>query len=292
MSAGTSSRRVLVTGASTGIGRATAKELTERGWYVYAAVRRDRDAESLRKDLGAAGEPVLMDVTDQPSIEAAVASIGAAGPLDAVVNNAGIAVGAPLEFLPLDDFRKQMEVNLTGQLAVTQAFLPQLRKTRGRLLFVGSIGGRVATPLLGAYSASKFALAGLTDTLRAELKPSGIKVVLVEPGTIATAIWGTAVSAGRALYDRVPAEGRRYYGAAMEATLSTAEQRGGKGLAPAAAAKVLVRALERPNPRPRYLIGRDAKFASLVPYLPASLRAYLVASQMPAGPATAKTITA
>jgi NAD(P)-dependent dehydrogenase (short-subunit alcohol dehydrogenase family) len=251
---------------------------------VYAAVRRDKDAESLRKDLAAAGEPVLLDVTDQASIDAAVSHIGAAGPLDAVVNNAGIAVGAPLEFLPLDDFRKQMEVNLTGQLAVTQAFLPQLRKTRGRLLFVGSIGGRVATPLLGAYSSSKFALAGLTDTLRAELKPSGVKVVLVEPGTIATAIWGTAVSAGRALYDRVPAEARRYYGAAMEATLNSAEERGGKGLAPEAAAKVLVRALERARPRPRYLIGRDARMASVVPYLPASLRAYLVATQMPAGP--------
>nr|WP_279583113.1 SDR family NAD(P)-dependent oxidoreductase [Fodinicola feengrottensis] len=140
-------------------------------------------------------------------------------------------------------------------------------------------------PALGAYSASKFALAALADSLRAELKPSDIKVILVEPGTIATEIWSTAVSAGRALYDRLPVEARRYYGAAMEATINTAEERGGNGLAPEAAARVLVRALERPNPRPRYLIGRDARFASVIPYLPATLRAYLVATQMPAGPA-------
>ncbi|WP_163506235.1 SDR family oxidoreductase [Fodinicola acaciae] len=276
-------RRVLVTGSSTGIGRATAKALADRGWWVYAAVRKGKDADSLRADLGASGAPILLDVTNQASIDAAAAEIG--GPLHAVVNNAGIAVGAPLEFLPLDDFRQQLEVNVTGQLAVTQAFLPRLRETRGRLLFVGSIGGRIAGPLIGAYHASKFALAGMTDTLRAELRPFGVQVVLIEPGTIATSIWGTAVGAGRALYERMPAEAQRYYGAALEAVMSTSEERGSKGLAPAAAAKVLVRVLETARPRPRYLIGRDARMASVLPYLPASLRAWLVAQQMQAGPA-------
>lgn len=276
-------RRVLVTGSSTGIGRATAKALADRGWWVYAAVRKEKDADILRADLGSSGAPILLDVTDQASIDAAVEKID--GPLDAVVNNAGIAVGAPLEFLPLDHFRQQIEVNLTGQLAVTQAFLRQLRETRGRLLFVGSIGGRIAGPLLGAYHASKFALSAISDTLRAELRPFGVRVVLIEPGTIATSIWGSAVGAGRALYDQMPADARRYYGAALEGLIETSEQRGGAGLAPETAAKVLVKALETARPRPRYLIGRDARMASVIPYLPASLRAWLVAQQMQPGPA-------
>jgi NAD(P)-dependent dehydrogenase (short-subunit alcohol dehydrogenase family) len=283
-------RRVLVTGSSTGIGRATAKALADRGWWVYAAVRKGKDADILRADLGSSGAPVLLDVTDQASIDAAVEDID--GPLHAVVNNAGIAVGAPLEFLPLDDFRNQLEVNVTGQLAVTQAFLPQLRETRGRLLFVGSIGGRIAGPLLGAYHASKFALSAMADTFRAELRPFGVQVVLIEPGTIATSIWGSAVVAGRALYDRMPVGARRYYGAALEELIATSEERGGAGLAPETAAKTLVKALETARPRPRYLIGRDAKMASVIPYLPASLRAWMVAQQMQAGPAPAEPVPA
>lgn len=283
-------RRVLVTGSSTGIGRATAKALADRGWWVYAAVRKGKDADNLRADLGSSGAPILLDVTDQSSIDAAVQDI--TGPLHAVVNNAGIAVGAPLEFLPLDDFRHQLEVNVTGQLAVTQAFLPRLRETRGRLLFVGSIGGRIAGPLLGAYHASKFALAAMADTLRAELRPFGVSVVLIEPGAIATSIWGSAVGIGQVLYDRMPAEARRYYGVAVESLIASSEQRGGAGLAPEAAAKVLVRTLQKPRPRPRYLIGRDARLASVIPYLPASLRAWLVAQQMQAGPAAAEPVKA
>src|ERR671915_2319963 len=176
---------VLVTGASSGIGEATALHLKELGFDAVAAVRKNEDAERL---AGRGLRTVKLDVTDVDSIDAARDEL-AGGPLAGLVNNAGIAVAAPLEYLPLDQLRDQLEVNLVGQLAVTQRFLPALRAGRGRIVNVSSIGGRVALPLLGAYHASKFALEAISDTLRRELRSQGVDVIVIEPGGVKTPIW-------------------------------------------------------------------------------------------------------
>jgi NAD(P)-dependent dehydrogenase (short-subunit alcohol dehydrogenase family) len=173
---------VVITGASTGIGRATARYLAERGFRVFAGVRRDQDAEVLRQEGAGRVTPLRLDVTDRGSIENAAreaeAALAGEG-LQGLVNNAGIGIGAPLEFVELDELRRQLEVNVIGAVAVTQAFLPLLRRCRGRIVNVGSIGGRIAQPMLGPYNASKFALEALSDSLRMELGAWGIHVSLV-----------------------------------------------------------------------------------------------------------------
>ncbi|HEY7923524.1 MAG TPA: SDR family oxidoreductase, partial [Vicinamibacteria bacterium] len=172
-------RTALVTGASSGIGAACAARLVRSGWRVLAGVRRKGDAPE-------GTEEVQLDVTDAAQIKAAADGVEE---LHALVNNAGIAIAMPLEFVPLDELRHQLEVNVVGQVAVTQAFLPVLRRARGRIVFVGSIAGRSALPFLGPYAASKHALEAIADSLRVELRPWGIHVAIVEPGSIRTPIW-------------------------------------------------------------------------------------------------------
>ena len=194
---------VVITGASTGIGAACALHLDALGLRVFAGIRNAADGEALHAQASSRLVPVHIDVTDSASIAAAVDTIqslvGDAG-LGGLVNNAGIAVGGPLEMLPLDELRRQFEVNVIGQLAVTQAFLPLLRKARGRIVNIGSIAGRVPLPLIGPYSMSKFALNAMTKSLRLEVDAWGIKVAIVEPGAIATPIWKKSTAAADALY--------------------------------------------------------------------------------------------
>src|SRR3954453_19950237 len=182
---------VLVTGAARGIGRATVLRLAGAGWDVIAGVRRADDGTAL---AGAGGggtvTPVTLDITDPAQVAALDEALPAR--LDAVVNNAGIVVGGPVEAVPLDDLRRQLEVNLVGQGAGTQAVMPGLRESRGRALFVSSLSGRVATPMTGPYNASKFALEGLVDALRMEVRPWGVRVVLVEPAQTDTDMWRDA----------------------------------------------------------------------------------------------------
>ncbi|MEK7693262.1 MAG: SDR family oxidoreductase, partial [Chloroflexota bacterium] len=187
-----STRSVVITGASTGIGEACALHLDALGWRVFAGVRKGADGEALQRKASARLIPVRIDVTDQASIasacDAVAQELGARG-LDGLVNNAGIAVAAPLEFVPIDDLRRQLEINVIGQIAVTQAFLALIRTARGRIVNIGSVSGKLATPFTGPYSASKFAMEALTDALRIELRPWKIEVSIVEPGSIATPIW-------------------------------------------------------------------------------------------------------
>src|ERR687896_427342 len=198
---------VLVTGASSGIGEATSLHLRELGFDSVAAVRKDDDAER----LATSGlRTVRMDVTDADSIAAARAELGD-GPLAGLVNNAGIAVAAPLEFLPLDQLRHQLEINLVGQLAVTQAFLPALRAARGRIVNMSSIGGRMALPLAGAHNAAKIAPGGGGDALRMELK-GAVEVILVEPGGVKTPIWAKGEAAADDLLAGMSPEAERDYG--------------------------------------------------------------------------------
>jgi NAD(P)-dependent dehydrogenase (short-subunit alcohol dehydrogenase family) len=278
----------LVTGASTGIGRACVAALVPIGGRVWASVRTDADEESLTAEFGSAVRVTRLDVTDAASIEAAGAAVRAAGPLHGLVNNAGVALPGPLEHIPIATFRRQLEVNLVGQLAVTQAMLPALREaragsggraSRARILMIGSIGGRVAGPMLGAYHAAKFGLVGLTDSLRAELAPSGIEVVLIEPGAIATPIWGRGAAAGDELLAQLSPGAIQRYEAQIEQAQSSAARSAVTGLPPDRVAQVVMTALTTERPRPRYLVGRDAQIAAVVARLPFRLRYRLTAAK-------------
>jgi len=245
-----------VTGASTGIGEATVLHLRELGFDPIAAVRKDEDAERLE----ARGlRTTRIDVTDADQIAAARDALGEE-PLAGLVNNAGIAVAAPLEFLPIDRLRQQLEINLIGQAAVTQAFLPALRRARGRIVNVSSIGGRVGLPLVGAYNASKFGLEGLSDSLRRELRPHGVDVILIEPGGVKTPIWNKAEQLADQMLEDVPPEAERLYGAQIAAVRKNTQRIAtDSGIEPGEVAEVIGTALTASRPRARYLVGSDAK---------------------------------
>jgi NAD(P)-dependent dehydrogenase (short-subunit alcohol dehydrogenase family) len=258
---------VLISGASTGIGRACALDLAARGVRVFAGVRRLEDGEALRAAGGHAVVPVRLDVTDAPSIAAAVEAVAAANgerALSGLVNNAGIVVAGPLEFLPLDALRHSFEANVVGLLALTQACLPSLRAASGRIVNMSSISGRFASPLLGPYAASKFAVEALSDALRRELAPWDIPVVLVEPGKVATPIWEKSAAAARTLLEGLPAEANGYYGAAIERSRARAERAARTGIPAEEVAAVVHAALTAARPRTRYLVGRDARIGALL----------------------------
>jgi NAD(P)-dependent dehydrogenase (short-subunit alcohol dehydrogenase family) len=259
----------VVTGASTGIGEATAAHLKGLGFEVLAGVRKDEDAERLREQ---GVEPVKMDVTDAGSIASAREEIESAcgGRLAGLVNNAGIAVAAPLEYIPIDRLRQQLEVNLIGQVAVTQSLLPFLRAAKGRIVNVSSIGGRIALPLAGPYAASKFALEAVSDSLRRELRHLGVDIVVVEPGGIKTPIWKKGNAAAAEMLKEVPAEAEQLYGDLVAAVRSETQKiETERGLPPSAVAEVIGTALTVRRPKTRYLVGRDAKLrAALAKRLP------------------------
>src|SRR5687768_13520662 len=205
---------VLVTGASTGIGRACVSYLAGRGHTVFAGVRKEPDATSLQEEIGSRVVPIILDVTDAEAISRAaefVTSHVGRGGLNGLVNNAGIALGGPLEFLPIEVWRNQLEVNVIGQVAVTKALMPLLRQGKGRVVFIGSIGGRTGTPFMGPYNASKFAIEGIAEAFRQERAPWGMKVIVVEPGAVKTEIWEKGRSQADALEKDLPAEARTLY---------------------------------------------------------------------------------
>jgi NAD(P)-dependent dehydrogenase (short-subunit alcohol dehydrogenase family) len=274
----------VVTGASTGIGQACVAQLVAAGAQVWASVRSDKDEAALGREHGDAVTVLRLDVTDAESVRAAGERVTAAGPLHGLVNNAGVALPAPLEHIPIEVFRRQLEVNLIGQLAVTQAMLPALRKAReqgmdARIVMIGSIGGRIAAPMLGAYHASKFGLVGLADTLRAELAPSGIRVILIEPGAIATPIWGRGADAAAEVMAGISPSALERYSAQIAGAQKGAARSAKRGLPPPRAAQLIIKALTVANPRPRYLIGSDAHTAAVVAQLPHRLRYRLTAAR-------------
>jgi len=261
----------LITGASTGIGRATALRLAGSGWTVLAGVRDTAAGESLAAapltpgGTGPAGRivPLKLEVTDPAQIAAAAdqvreqAAAASSAGLDALINNAGIAIGGPVELLSDEDLHRQFEVNVFGQLAVTRAMLGPLRAARGRIIFTSSIGGRVAMAYTAPYAASKHALEAFADAMRVELSNSGIQVALIEPGSVATPIWDK----GRGEADRltIPAELQAYYGhvpAALDKALADTASR---GVPPEQVAETIETALSAGRMRARYLVGRDAR---------------------------------
>jgi NAD(P)-dependent dehydrogenase (short-subunit alcohol dehydrogenase family) len=252
---------VLVTGASTGIGEAAVLHLRELGFEPLAGVRKDEDAERLARS---GIRSVKLDVIDAEQIAAARAELEDGG-LAGLVNDAGIAVAAPIEFLPIEQLRRQLEVNLIGQVAVTQAFLPALRRARGRIINISSIGGRIALPLLGPYAMSKFGLEAFSDSLRRELRPQGVDVIAIEPGGIKTPIWKKGNALADELAQEITDEGERLYGGMMAAVRSeTVKIEQVRGLPAREVAEVIGTALTAKRPRARYVVGRDAKQRAVV----------------------------
>jgi NAD(P)-dependent dehydrogenase (short-subunit alcohol dehydrogenase family) len=258
---------VVITGASTGIGEACALQLGELGFRVFAGVRKEADAEVLEaRAPGRRIAPLFLDLTDRSSIMSAAETVaevtGEAG-LWGLVNNAGVAVAGPLEFLPVERLRRQLEVNVIGQIVVTQAFLPLLRKGGGRIVNIGSISGRIATPLLGAYAASKFAMEGLTDSLRRELRPWGIPVSIVEPGRVSTPIWKKSLALADELAHELPRRVLELYGPVIEKEQKTAIKAARGGIPAEKVAQAVAHALMAKRPRTRYLVGPEARLGAL-----------------------------
>lgn len=263
---------VLISGTSTGIGRACATLLARRGVVVFAGVRRLDDGERLRDEVGDRIVPVLLDVTDPAQVANAIEEVVAANgrrALSGLVNNAGVALGGPLEFLPIDAVRAQFEANVLGTLALTQACLPLLRTGAGRIVNMSSISGRFASPLQGAYASSKFAVEALSDALRRELAPWGIQVSVVQPGRVATPIWHKSVGAAEALLADLPPEALEFYGPSIERAKRRAHAHARAGIPAERVAAVVETALTAQRPRTRYLVGRDARVgAALAAWLP------------------------
>jgi NAD(P)-dependent dehydrogenase (short-subunit alcohol dehydrogenase family) len=265
---------IVVTGASSGIGRATALQLAAAGHHVFAGVRQLADAPAPPAACPGEITPLLLDVTDPAQIGAAAGAvaghIGGTG-LTGLVNNAGIGAFGPLEIIPIEQFRRQLEVNVTGQLAVTQAFLPLLREARGRIVMIGSIGTRFTPPFTGPVSASKSAIATMAEAFRQELAPWDIRVVLIEPASIHTeAVDKLALNAERLLLES-DTWARALYEDAFRSFVRVGLARERNGSPPQVVAQLVARVLTTPRPRSRYLVGKDSRRMALVAGLPTPL---------------------
>jgi NAD(P)-dependent dehydrogenase (short-subunit alcohol dehydrogenase family) len=258
----------VITGASTGIGAATARELARRGFHVLAGVRRDRDADAIR----APGiEPLIIDITNPDHIQALATRVyedpqGRA--LGALVNNAGIGVNVPVEAFAIDEWRRLFEVNLFGHVVVTQALLPALIVSKGRVVNISSVGGKIAMATYGPYAGTKFALEAVSDSLRRELAPTGVQVVVVEPGAVRTEMPGRAIATANELAATMTPEQNERYGALLHAINAQTAAHTASCLPADAAAKVIAKAVTARKPRTRYTVGRDAAMIRLVRCLP------------------------
>ncbi len=274
-------RSLVITGASTGIGRACALYMDRLGWRVFAGVRQEADASSLRAEGSDRLLPIILDVTDEQSIRAAWKmvndAIGASG-LSGLVNNAGIPYGGPVEYLSLDKVRQEFEVNFFGVIAVTQTFVPLLRQGGGRIVNMSSVGGMVVAPFLSPYCATKFAMEALSDALRMELRPWHIEVSVIQPGAIETPIWGKGGEVLRDLIEGAPSEGLELYGQAIRGMESIIEPHGASA---EAVARAVAHALTSPRPKTRYPIGFEGALIRFVSGLPDRLRDRLVLSRLP-----------
>ena len=278
---------ILITGASSGIGKATALRLARRGHTVFAGIRNPEDGERLVAEADGNLTPIRIDVADESEVKLAAAELEGVA-LSGLVNNAGFAVVGPVETLSLDDWRRQFETNLFGQIAVTKAFLPNLRLggAGGRIVNVTSIGGRVVTPFFGPYVATKFGLEAVTDALRMELLPWGIDVIAVEPGSIKTQIWGKGESESEKAKATMSAQDLALYGGAIEAAGDAARRTGKRGISPDRAARTIEKALTTRRPKPRYLVGVDARLlVAMRAVLPTRLadRVYAKGMGLPTG---------
>jgi NAD(P)-dependent dehydrogenase (short-subunit alcohol dehydrogenase family) len=276
-------KSVLISGASSGIGKALSLELDLRGYRVFAGVRNAEDAQALHNLASPGVSPIKLDITDADMISTACREVGdkTDGTLDCLVNNAGINISGAMEFMPLMKFRKQLEVNLVGQLALTQACLPMLRKARGRVIFISSIAGKLVAPFNGPYSASKAALIAVADALRQELAPWKLPVTVMIVGSVQTPIWKKAATTAGMISRQLPQEAWELYGKRQKSAGASYKNVGMKGLPVEKVAKIIHHAIEKPNPKAYYLVGNDALVMELmVKLLPIRLRDWLVRKQM------------
>lgn len=261
----TSPRNILITGASTGIGRAIALDLASRGDQVIGTVRKQEDADALlaaTPEGSLAIRSLILDVTDGTSVLRAAAELEEqlqGQGLHGLVNNAGVAIAAPLEYIPIEDFQLQMEINLTGLLRTTQAFLPLVKRERGRVINISSIAGRLAFPLAGPYHSSKHALEGLSDVMRLEFRRYGVEVVVIQPGAIRTPIWDTAAKKASEIGEKLSRQARKDYGKLLHQVGKASAKAGEEGEDAQLCADVVRTALNAPRPRTRYIVGRNAK---------------------------------
>ena len=261
----------IITGASTGIGAATAHELAERGFHVLAGVRRDRDADAIRRP---GIEPLIIDITNPDHIQTLVTRVrgdSQGRAVRALVNNAGIGVNVPIETFAIDEWRRLFEVNLFGHVAVTRALLPDLIRSKGRVVNISSVGGKVAMATYGPYAGTKFALEAVSDSLRREMAPFGVGVVVVEPGAVHTEMPGRAIATANELASAMTPEQHQRYGPLVHAvtTQTASHTTSGSGVPADAAAKVIAKAITARKPRARYTVGRDAALITrLVRLLP------------------------
>jgi len=270
------SSSVVITGASSGIGEACALELDRRDFHVFAGVRSEGDGRRLAGKASARLTPVLIDVTEAETIAAAAetirAAVGERG-LAGLVNNAGVAVAGPLELLPIERLRMQLEVNVLGQIAITQPMIPLLRSGRGRIVNIGSFSGRVAAPYVGPYAASKHALEALTDSLRVELRSWGIAVSIVEPGDVKTPIWQKSRAAADELAETMPSGGRELYGPDIEAMRRSTDRMARAAMPVERVVRAVVHALCARRPRTRYPVGTQTRLAfAAFKFLPDRIR--------------------
>lgn len=261
---------VLITGASSGIGRTTAMLLDRRGFQVFAGVRKQQNAEVLQKEASNHLKPVFIDVTDKKMIlssleiiSKAVSETGLAG----LVNNAGIAVPGPIEFISLESLRQQFEIDVIGQIAVTQSFLPLIRKANGRIINIGSVGGRTTMPFGGALCAAKHAMEALNDALRMELHPWGIHVCLVAPASVNTAAVDKLVDAGEDIIGNLPPNGIQRYAESFRSMIKTVVREQKAGSPPEEVAETVFRALTTSTPKTRYIVGSHSRALSIFPII-------------------------
>ncbi len=273
-------RNVLITGASTGIGAACARMLAERGWRVFAGVRREQDGEALKAGVVGRIVPVILDVTDREQIKTVVQEVGVqcgAEGLQGVVNNAGIALAGPLEFMPMEAIEKQFEINVLGLIAVTQAVMPMIRASRGRIVLTGSNSGFMCEPFLAGYGATKHALEAIADSLRIELRPWGIEVALIQPGAIKTPIWSKSREAAEQLFVGMPPQCEELYAAPITALRKMVDKIPSMAIPPERVAKAVTHALEARRPRTRYPVGLDSILGSvLVRVVPDRVRDWVI----------------
>jgi NAD(P)-dependent dehydrogenase (short-subunit alcohol dehydrogenase family) len=272
---------VFISGSSSGIGEACALGLDERGYDVFAGVRNEEDGKSLCQRASQRLQPVIVDITNPDQIKTAFETVRQTlgeKPLVGLINNAGISVGGPLEFVPIDRLRHILEVNLIGHISVSQLFISLLRKSQGRIINVGSVSGIFASPLMGPYCASKYAMEAISDVMRRELKPWNIKVSVLEPGIIATKIWGKAsIQAERAIKE-APEEVLHLYGSLIEHVQKHVKDIDKKAQSPEVVVRAVIHALTARRPKTRYLIGPRAKPQKVMSWLPDNIQDRIVAS--------------
>ena len=259
---------VVVTGASRGIGEATARELARRGFHVLAGVRRQEDADTIR---GQGLEPIILDITNADHIEALAVRVRGdpqRRTVRALVNNSGIGVNSPVEVFAIDEWRRLFEVNLFGHIAITQTLLPALIRSKGRVINISSVGGKIAMATYGPYAGTKFALEAVSDALRREVEPLGMKVIVIEPGAVTTEMLGQVGVTGERIITGMTTEQRGRYAALMHAIISQAQAAIPKGVTAEAAGRVIADAITTKLPRTRYTVGREAAMMPLLAILP------------------------